>query len=255
MKNPEQVIYIKKIGDLRFWNKKFKRIYFGNEFCPNLIPTPKEVKIALAFATKQNLEFSLLTCQVNDYFLKKFIKIFPILREGDEIILNDWGILNVIKKRFKNLLPYCLLGKFITNNINLTIIDSRKFLKERGFSGGSLKRLEMEIGALVDQRLLNPAKTKRVFHDFKVSVYYPYSFFSVTRLCPTAYCDKAVKPKNYRSEFRCQKECQKYTFLAKHPTKNIDLILKGNTWFKKASLPYFFKKNADRLVYMPTIPV
>ncbi len=255
MKSPEQVIYIKNLGDLRFWNKKFKRIYFGNEFCQNLIPTPKEVKIALDFATKRNLRFSLLTCQVNDCFLEKTVKNFSLLRMGDEIILNDWGILNVVKKRFKHLLPNCILGKFITNNINLTISDSRKFLKERGFFGGSLKRLEMEAGALADQWSLNPDKTKRIFRDFKVSVYYPYSFFAATRLCPIAYCDKVIKPKNYRSEFKCQKECQKYTFSAKHPTKNVDFILKGNTWFKKVSLPYFFKKNADRLVYMPTIPV
>lgn len=255
MRSAKQTIYIKNIGDLEFWTKKFKRIYFGNEFCPNLIPTPSELKIAMDFATKRNLGFSLLTCQVNDVFLEKTIRNLSLLRKGDELIINDWGLLSVVSKRFKNLLPYCVFGKFITNNINLIRKDSRGFLKQYGFSGETLKRVELDINTAIERRLLDRSGAGKMFRNFKVSLYYPYSCFAATRLCPTAYCDSLIKPKNYRSEFWCNRECQRYTFLAKHPTQKTRLILKGNAWFLEASLTPFFKKNSDRLVFMPTIPV
>lgn len=258
MKKIERVVYIKNISDLKFWNKKFERIYFGNEFCENLIPSSKELNIALDFSRKRKVSFSLLTCQVNDYFLKKIIKNISLLGTKDEIILNDWGIFNIIRKGFKKLLPNCILGKFLNNNINLTEKTSRTFLKRWGFAAPSLERLEIEIRSLNYCRHFDFISIKNIFGGLKASIYYPYSYFATSRFCPMAYRDKITKPMAYINKFPCERECQKYTVFANPPVKNIKAILKGNTWFTKTSASFFLNKKIPwvrRLVYMPTIPV
>lgn len=260
MTKPENAIYITKIQHLKYWKPRFQRIYFGNEFCPSLIPSPEEVKKVLNFATKHHLKFSLLTCQVNDYFLKKFFKIFPLLGKENEIILNDWGILNIIKKKFKELLPSCVLGKFLTNNINLIHDSAQELLRKQGFSSVSLNRLEVEGRNFKFDFTNFFTILGRPHPKFKISVYYPYSYLATTTasLCLTAHCDKVNGTRSHQNNFSCQKECQKYTFLADHPSrKGKKIILKGNTWFIKQPLFAFIKKSPriDRLVYMPTIPM
>lgn len=249
----EKTIYITNTHNLKYYSSKFQRIYFGNEFCQNLIPTPEEIKEVLNFVNKHNIKFSLLTCQVDDFFLKKFLAILPFLRNKDEIILNDWGIFNIIKRKFKNLLPGCILGKFLNNNININQPYCQKFLRKQGLSLISRRRLEIENITLRSCPVNN---WKYITNSqFKISLYYPYSYLTTGRYCPTAYCGRG----DYQEQILdCQKECQKYTFYANFLNfRNKKIILKGNTWFIKQGLSSYINQfpNIDRLVYMPTIPL
>lgn len=257
MSNPESAIYISKVEHLKYWKPRFKRVYFGNEFCENLIPTIQELKEVLNFINRHNLKLSFLTCQTGEFCLRKFLPIFACLKikKGDELILNDLGLFNIIKRSFKRLLPNCILGGFLVANIDPVHLLSQKFLAAQGFSSESLRRLE--VNNVNTQKEF--CRRKGLISQFKVSLYYPYLWFATTRFCPTS----SLGGESYQNKnLHCSKMCQKYTFLAKHPTQNKgeNLILKGNTWFVKRSLMKLRKDfhnfpKIDREVYMPVIPI
>ncbi len=255
MSKLEHVIYITKIQDFKYWKPRFKRVYFGNEFCDKLIPTEEEFKKAMEFARNKNINLSLLTCQVSDFSIKKFLPLLSLLRKRDEIILNDWGIFSVLKKDFKNLLPNCILGKFLLNNIGVLSEPFQKFLESLGLSQ---KRLEAEIGYF--SSVFDKGGMIKFYPKFKISLYYPYYYCTTARFC----LNLDYGEKRFRDpRLVCSKPCQEYTFVADHPTKQGEkLFLKGKTWFKRqdiscASIKQIQKSlfNLDRLVYMPTFPI
>jgi len=257
MKKIELAIYLTNLNGFKYWEPKFKRVYFGNEFCEKLIPSREELKEVLDFADKKKMGFSLLTCQVSDFFLKKIYNLFSVLRKKDEIVVNDWGIFNIISKDFKKMLPNCIFGKFLINNISILSEPIQEFLKKWGFVR---KRFEMEIFSFTRFPPLSFSREPIIknYPGLKISLYYPYSYITTARFCP--YLD--YKDKRFQKpDFVCPKPCQKYTFVADHPIKKGGkLFLKGNTWFIKQVGPSISRMrrdfpNIDRLVYMPTIPI
>ena len=88
-----------------FKKGKFQRIYWGAEFCQNLIPSLQETREAVKFADQHDLGFSLMTPFVTERGLQVLRRIFSLLQNQKiwepEIIVNDWGILRCLDREFK----------------------------------------------------------------------------------------------------------------------------------------------------------
>src|SRR5262245_50219738 len=87
-----------------FGEINFTRCAFGNEFCEHLAPSPAALGSALAAAHSDNLNFTLLTPYVSNQGIATYKPLFALLAErGGEVVFNDWGILNLLRREFPML--------------------------------------------------------------------------------------------------------------------------------------------------------
>lgn len=264
----EQAIYITKLKNLRYWNKKYTRLYYGIEFCERLIPTTKELCKIIRFVIKNKVEFTLVTPYVTESYLKKVNYLLGMTERKipfSEVMINDWGVLNVLNKKYKKLRPILgrLLNKMkreprVLNILNklpnecidelktpeITVKSFREILKEN-----NIKRIEFD-NVLQGIKNVNIKK-----YGFKGSLYLPFAYVTTTRLCLANYCGE--KNYDYVGIFPCQKECQKFMFKLTHKTIPVPLILKGNTqFFKNKKMPVNLEGiGIDRIVHQPEIPI
>ena len=232
----ENAIIINRIEDFKYWNKKYNRIYLGNEFCYRLLPDRKELENIIKIARKKRIKITLLTGQIDSQGLRIVKKIIKYLNKEqvlEEAIINDYGILNYLKRTFPNC--QIILGRMLSRFVRL---DQNSFLYKM-----NIRRLEFDS--------LDEIKIKKQQLS-NISYYYPYSFFSVSRYCPVADIF------NNRSEnhgiIKCSKECLKIGELKiNNPIFKKSAILKGNALFikNKVNFKILDKKGINRLVFQP----
>lgn len=261
----EQAILITKAENLKYVNSKYSRLYFGNEFCQHLIPSLRDFKIILDFVLKHNMHFSLVTPYVTNEgieslrpLLKHVVSNFP----DAEIIINDWGVLRLLRDEFGGL--NLVLGRLLTKQKRgpriLSIKDKVPSTMIQHF-----KESNIDVPILSDFLINN--RINRVELDnllqgitreaasLRASLYFPFAYVTTTRFCLTASSERQIRFS--RSIYACNKECQRYTFRLRHKNMPVDLFLKGNTqFFKNRDMSYNLDDlNIDRIVYEPEIPM
>ncbi|NVM52464.1 MAG: hypothetical protein HWN66_02090 [Candidatus Helarchaeota archaeon] len=258
----EYALFISHPEDLHFFTNQYSHLYYGNEFCQNLMPSQKDLAIILKFVKEHSISFSFVTPYVTDRGLHALIPLITQIAEilkTYEIIFNDWGVYSLVKQRFPHL--ELVLGRLLTKikrdprilflkdrlssqiwnyfqTTNLSIPWYRNFLINNG-----IDRVDLD----------NPLQGINLnFPDLHKSIYYPYSYVTTTRLCLTAGCDK---PEAWYQIgiFPCQQECQQYTFYLRNDVMPVKLIRKGNTIFYKNEK--ILSNQYDRLVFQPKLPM
>lgn len=259
----EQAIFISTIKNLKYVTDKYSRLYFGIEFCERLIPSIEDLKQVLKFTSKKGLSFTLVTPYLTNKGidkLKPLIKFLIDERPDSGMVINDWGLLRLLKKDFKDWDVDLALGRLLTkqksgprilnimanipqsaiqhfrmSNVDVPIFTN--FLLNKG-----IKRVELD-------NLLQGISRQN--SQIKGSLYLPFAYVATTRLCRVNLGERK------RGILPCNRECQKYTFKLQHKGMPVDLFLKGNTlFFKNRKLPENLEElNIDRLVYQPEIPV
>ena len=85
---------------------RFTRCAFGNEFCEHLLPSPDPLAAALAAARSRGMAFTLLTPYVSDRGIDELRRLLGAFDEdGGEVVFNDWGTLNLLRREFPHLVP------------------------------------------------------------------------------------------------------------------------------------------------------
>ncbi|MFH1641574.1 MAG: hypothetical protein ABIC04_01610 [Nanoarchaeota archaeon] len=265
----EKVIFITQKELLKYWSKKYNRIYFGIEFCQNLIPKLKEVQEVFEFTQKHGIGFSYVTPFVTEKGLKKLEEHFQYLKrkkKNIEIVINDLGILRLLSKKFKGIFTLILGRLLIKHKRDPTIF---KFLDKIPIKAAEhFKQSNVNVPAF--QEFLIKKDIRRVEMDnllqgigddlshskIKASLYYPYAYLTTTRLCLVNSCD-INKYSDRIGIFPCKRECQRYSFTLTHKSIPVDLFLEGNTlFFKNQKLPkYLDEKGINRIIYQPKIPL
>ncbi|MBU1137217.1 hypothetical protein KKD72_02530 [Patescibacteria group bacterium] len=235
----EQAIVINRIEDLKHWSKKYTRIYFGNEFCPRLLPDRKEIDAVVKFIKEKKLKLTFLTSWVDSESLnsmKKTVKYIMGKEILDEVVVNDYGMINYLNRRY----PLCkiVLGRAIA--LFVSSLSTDNFFYKMG-----IRRIEYN-----DLEIIRSLSRK--IADSKISYYYPYSIVSASRYCPVA--DIFRNKSRNHGITRCLREC--LTIGELKVRSSIFLkpsILKGNVQFVKnrVSLKALDKTYIDRLVFQP----
>lgn len=214
--------------------KNFDRIYYGNEFCPNLLPEVNEIKQNLKFIKKINKPISLLTSYVGNDDLAKYKSVINYLVKQkiiDEIIVNDLGIFNFCQNKYPNI--KLVFGRFLAH---YSIMRHSRFFK--------VGRYEYDRNIFS-----NSAKLKKTNRSNKISFYYPYSVIQGTRYCSLV---NSSNGKINQGIVKCQKECLKIGPLRLNNSllKN-SIILFGNVQLVKVISENKIKKikDIDRIVY------
>lgn len=250
---------------------RFTRLYYGNEFCERLLPTPDGLEEVLAFLRERGLAFTLVTPFVTDEGMDKALGLIEHLEEDrtrrseagvpHEVVVNDWGLLYRMKEAFPGLEP--VLGRLLNKQkrgprilklggrVPEPMMDHfrRSNVDTQGLQGVlddfGVERVELD-------NLLQGMERKT---GLTGSLYFPYAYVTTTRLCLTNQC--FARRRHARAIFPCEHECRKITFRLDHKDMPVALFLKGNTqFFRNDRLPGNLRAlGIDRIVYQPHLPM
>lgn len=272
----EKAQFIGRKEDIK---KLISRVYFGNEFCENLIPAITKLKEIYFYATGKNKNFTFVTPFVTNSGIRKTESLLEFLNRQNnvEVVFNDWGVFKLIKNNFNNLKP--ILGRLLTKQRRdpriLKILLNKQVFKEF-FSEDKKKKLiifpkktpqsvfkyfqSSMINAKIFQNYLLSQGITRVEIDnlawkmnvkldknIGVSVYLPYGYITTTRKCGLLTLTYAA----------CKKECKKYYLQLGDKSLPVPFYSIGNTIFYKSSIPsddYLEKLGVDRVVYQTRLP-
>jgi hypothetical protein len=246
----------------------------------------------LFFIQKKGLDFTLVTPYVTNFGLdrlKPLLNLLKIIKINSEIIINDWGVLNLINREYTNFSP--VLGRLLTKQkrgprlIKLLKRESQAWLIKsldnpkikclvfqkklpldldpyyKGSNTSSVPIIHNFLASRQIQRIELDNTGQGLFLELpkrmiSASIYLPYVYITTTFFCPTAGCDQ--KKKSLLKIKPCKRECQRYIFKLRHRSMPKEIYLKGNSQFYKNTrfnLKEWQKLGVDRIVYEPEIPV
>ena len=257
----------------------FTRCAYGNEFCEHLIPSPQQLEALLSAADKRQMGLTLLTPYVSDAGIESLKPLFEMLSEkgASEVVFNDWGVLNLLRREFPRLKP--VQGRLMNKSLrdprvtgvyaasdapapalvslrrsNLDCTSYTGFLSGLGVESVELDNLPQGVDLSFAQ------------DGMKASAYVPFGFISTSRICMAAgiHYDKRDK---FQPGAPCHHECQthllEYTY-TNTPFGNRDqkFYLKGNSYFyvhTESMLRLLFEQSLsgliDRMVFQPRLPM
>jgi len=264
----EFALYVTNIEDLKHYERKYTRLYYGNEFCQRLIPTQRELGLVLDFVKDNHLAFTLVTPYVTDNGLAQWSSILSTLnwrKEETEVVFNDWGVLAWINEAYPRLVP--VMGRLLNKmkrgprlmhfleimpqetvdylrTCSLDVPVFQKFLTQNRVQRAELDNVLQGIGLDLGASGIH------------LSLHAPYAYVTTTRLCLASRCEDS-EIENQIGIFPCGRECRKYAFTHTHPVLPTPLIGKGNTKFiKNECIPDDIEsQGVDRIVYEPEIPM
>ncbi len=271
----------RRIVEELFGRVTFSRIYLGNEFCEHLIPSARLLRKVCSAAAETHLSFTLLTPYVTDQGIDRLRRLFSLLaarRSGAEVVANDWGVLQLLRREFPALTP--VLGRLLNKMLrdpqatayysrhpllpkqalsalrqsNLTIPVYRAFLRRSGIRMVEVDNLIQ--GLDVDFRRFT----------FAGGLYVPYGFVATGRICLFASLSQP-KEKKFTVAQSCSKECQRHyaECMSDDPPfkgQRFVLLHRGNTVFYshpkdrlRAALLEAEAQGITRIIYQPQIPM
>ena len=269
-----------KLIDEYFGTPRFNRCVYGNEFCEHLIPQPGQFEAVHQAARRQGITVTLLTPYVSDSGIDALRPLFERLSdtaEACEVVFNDWGVLNLLRREFPGLTP--VQGRLMNKSLrdprvtgvyaasdapapalvslrrsNLDCASYTQFLSELGVGLVELDNLPQGVDLSFGE------------NGIRASAYVPFGFISTSRICMAAgiHYDKRDK---FQPGAPCHHECQTHLLeyaYTNTPFDNRDqkFYLKGNTYFynhTEAMLRNLFEQARagliDRIVFQPRLPM
>ena len=273
----EKAIHINNIKQIKLPIARYHRIYWGNEFCQNLIPLPADTDKILDYSHRHKLGFTFVTPFVTEEGLKTIESSLSWLKRygaGCEIVVNDWGVLDTIWRRYGNFFEIVLgrlltrqqrdplMSRFLEKQPPLAVRDKKSritvFLHRLPTKRCQMAMRSCYLNAEAAQSFLVKRGVVRIELNnviqgirtegisLKKSLYTPYVHISSTRFCPM----ETKYQKIYRINV-CRKECRReYDILRNKKIPKI-IYRKGNSIFYKnpVVLERIFALGIDRVVY------
>jgi hypothetical protein len=257
-----------------------ERVYFGQETCENLIPTLKDVTEAFEYCRKQDLKFTYVTPYIGPKAGQQLESIFEFLNNQDEeseIVVNDFGVLQLLFTKYQNLIP--TLGRlliklkrdprFSLSGYDIAQSELSNSKKVEKNQAEALHSSSMDIP--VYQQLLKDKGVKRIGIDtlpqgvdskvikrwgFPVDLYWPWVYITSGRNCTVAAYTQPGKTFHPTDEM-CRFQCKQIQLSFTSDKRMLASIQKGNAvWMNCESLyKDFFDAGFDRLIYQPYIPI
>ena len=122
--NLSSLTWLRSVQDAGF---DFSRLYFGQEFCQNLIPSPDELEQAYYISKQLGWNFTYVT---NGYLteeghdkIRANIEKMKEIRANLEVVVNDWGTLNIIHNEYPQLMGHMVLGRVLNKQTRLNLFS------------------------------------------------------------------------------------------------------------------------------------
>lgn len=212
------------------------RFYVGDELCDRRLPDIRSFKAARKKVIAARKKLSLLTPLASEEGFCHIRSLVALLGVEDEVIVNDFGVLSMIKSEFGNPV---ILGRSLTRNILGSLLQE----EDKGNHGnvtsllGNVKGLEADA---FNERLITGLLSKK----FNISYYCLSVLMAATNRC-------VFLNGKYRDTGRdaCHKICADVTADIKNPVTGKMLVLNGNGLYEPVKLRLPVKHGLfDRLV-------
>lgn len=257
--------YFKKnfLENHMLFNKNIERLYIGNEFCHNLFPCLDNLIKMLEKAKEELLNITLCFTYIRECYIQKtkdiIKKVYDWCKINNykiEIVINDWGMLKLLKNKenYFTLSLGTLLNKrkkdprYIYKNgyeknkelLSLNSLNSKKF--REFLKNNNIERYEYESSGY-----------KISIPEGKHSMHFPFYMTNSSQYCPLYAMCTTMDRGNQKLVKVCPKYCREYVFL--YP-KHLKVIGKYNSLFAfddtllkdKDVLEYYINNNINRLV-------
>jgi hypothetical protein len=192
--------------------KGFDLLYLGDEFCEQLIPEPSDLEHARKiFKGRPVLVTPLLTDTGIDA-VERLILGAASQKDRLEIVVNDLGLLHLIRERYAKRVRVAL-GRIFGHRMKvMPALFAARFLKKHG-----VRRIEIDDPALPDRFTR--------FKGIKLSFHSPFRYMSATRFCPWE--------RHWPGP--CADSCRGKLTRIQHPRLPSTLLLKGCAYGIKTS--------------------
>jgi len=205
--------------------------------------------------------------------------LFEVLgngRRGVEVVFNDWGVLNLLRREYPRLIP--VQGRLMNKSLrDPRITGAYAAAQADGPALVTLRRSSLDCESYVDllgrmgvssfelDNLPQGIDLNFANGSARASVYAPFGFISTSRVCMAA-AIHYPKSQKFQPGARCQHECQTHTLEYRYtnsPFGNRDqkFLLKGNTYFYSHTddmLRGLFEQALQglvaRIVFQPRLP-
>jgi len=254
------------------------RIYFGNEFCEHCIPNIRMLQEVLGAMNECGFSLTLLTPPCNDAKLEEVEKLLKLLEElspGAEVVINDWGALEMIKCRYPRLKP--VLGRLMNRFLRDPRITPRYLSPDAPSEGLKIVQgSSLSIPAF--QNILQNYGIERVELDYlyqgigidfediglRPSLYLPFGFVATGRICMFGNLNRPPESK-FGIIDACDKPCWEMEATLEDSNKKNDggvynYLQRGNTIFYRLSGQILSEainwanQQQARIVYQPELP-
>lgn len=240
----EKVALVDRMDKLRDLENKYDRIYYGNEFCDQLLPSTSELDSVLRFCQKRSLKTSVVMPYFNQENSEQVNCVLKYLWEnhpGIEVVINDYGALYLLYQRYQSL--RIILGRIFSRQKRGTMVkcseelglgqeDTKNPADDSYFEESILQnRYALEYLKSIGVERLgidNIFNIPNINTDILVDLYFPYIFITTSNYCLFySYgnqINERVRPHN------CKRFCQK-TNVREMDLNGKIMYLKGNTQF------------------------
>jgi hypothetical protein len=244
------------------------RIYIGDEFCANRLPTLAELEDLLQFAAAENKETTFLAPPLTNEGLDACSFLFDCLKDKSpcaEIVANDWGTLLFLKTRYPSfrLAAGRLLDKGFkdprlqdADRLSLFSPETEALLNASAFDHAGFQEEMVELGVSRLERDIFPYVRRKLCGSPKlgISVYFPFGYITMGRVCWTA--TFAQPPGGmFVASGKCARTCDTMPLLLRSDDFSFPVIQNGNTVYYLypislvASLVEVARNQNLRLVY------
>jgi hypothetical protein len=230
--------------------KDYDFIYLGSEFCENLLDLDciKPIKKLNIWGKRICFLTPIVTdkgIKLIDFLLKEISKIK--FKNRLEISVNDFGVLNLIYRKYKGRFTINI-GRHLSRNfftikkdmIEISTVEGINFLNSL-----NIKRFEISNFSKMPS-----IDYKRKKNKFKLTMFYPYTHVSTTRMCMLGMPD--IRHEDSIDGINCNKECLICDYKVKNQKIKEELIVKGNSVFVRYENNFIMdrvKLNVDRIVF------
>jgi len=259
----------------RLKNIVFGGVYFGQEFCSDLAPQLSILKKMFNFCNKNRINFVYLTGPTGQKDIQKILKNLEFINKIGkkiEVVVNEWGILNIITTNYPNLVP--VLGRLLIKNRRMAHFDQVPCTKS-ATSANLAKNILLNqkialsrtnIDILEYANFLKKLKVNRIgldlvrtgidlnhIKDFKIDIYIPNAYITGGRLCKLA---GAFEPQRamYIMPSSCKQYCRDNKMIFE-PNFDYRIFYKYNSIFLNYSDKYLIKfiyrnrNKINRIIY------
>ncbi|MBU4116605.1 MAG: hypothetical protein KKG94_02560 [Nanoarchaeota archaeon] len=237
----EFAYYVKSINDLKNIPLKYSRIYLGGEFCSNFILNEREIDQAIKMCKNLEKEITFIVPYIFQKDInkaEKFISYLGSLIDEFEVIFNDWGVFQLIKKQ-KNLIP--IMGRILAKQKTGLDLKLIKMLKLSLYDLDYFKKSAIQslndflIKNSIFRVELNNApqglNLEGINPKIKVSIHYPLIYLSTSRYCKIFCSNKKIQLEDLNKYHLCEKLCNNAIYISDKIFQSHKVILQGNTYF------------------------
>jgi hypothetical protein len=227
---------------------------YGTEFCENLLPDADTLRRVREAVGQRG--FTFLTPYVGDAALQRLRTLLNMLRDGDEVVFADWGVLRMLMREFPELQPVQgrllnkairdprIMGQFAESalvQIDAVSVASREALQQGNLGNTAYTKLLQKAGVRMAEFDVLPQGNRYATGspEIGVGIYAPFRYISTARVCEAAGLGYRTAEK-FQPAAPCRHECQ--TFVVEYTYENSPFAnrdekfwLQGNTYFHRHS--------------------